>query len=258
MSRSASVRLRRGVRSFLASPLRPQTYLNLLYLSLAVPLGFAYFMLLAIGVPIGLGLAVVVVGIPLLVLVIAVSLGLATVERRLATFLLGVDMDRDTGRLDADSRRERIVAVATDRDTWTALVYLPSKLLLGVASFTVITTVVTTGASLLLVPLYYDQPGLYVGVVTDRPVELHPALYFGWNRLLVGYETVFRVEAWRVTTLGEALAVAAVGAFVVLAGLQLLNWLARLSGWYTRVMLGDTYDVIGATRRALDRGTRGA
>ncbi|MFC7095939.1 sensor domain-containing protein [Halobaculum marinum] len=258
MSLTASVRVRRGLRSFLASPFRRQTYLNLLYLSLAVPLGFAYFLLLAIGVPLGLGLVFVVIGIPVLALLVAVSLGLADVERRLTSALLGVDIEHRRPASPDESWRERLTEVVTDRGTWTALVYLPSKFLLGLASFTVITSTLTTGVSLLLVPLYYDQPGLYVGVVTDRPVELHPALYFGWNRLLVGYETVFRLEAWRVTTLGEALIVAGFGVLVILVGFQLLNWLARLSGWYARVMLGGTYDVVGTARRAVRRGTGGA
>jgi hypothetical protein len=253
MSLRTSVRARRSVRSFLAAPFRRQTYLNVLYLSLAFPLGLAYFTLVAVGVPLGVGLAFVVVGLPLLALVVAVALGLADVERRLTEALLGVEIEAARRPPEGASWRERVVSVATDRGTWTALVYLPSKLLVGVASFTVVTSVLTTGVALLFVPLYYDQPGLYVGVVTDRPVELHPALSVGWNRLLVGFETVFRVEAWRVTSLAEALAVAGVGVLLLLAGLQLLNWLARLSGWYARVMLGGTYDVAGAVGRAVDR-----
>ena len=254
MSLRWTVSARRGVRSFLASPLRRQTYLNVLYLSLAVPLGFASVLLLAVGVPLGAALAFVLVGIPLLALIVAAALGFAGVERRLAAALLGVEFERDSTGLDGDTRREQAVSLVADRGTWAALVYLPGKALLGLASFAVITTTVTTGVALLLVPFYYDQPGLYVGIVTDRPIELHPALYVGWNRLLVGFEAVFRLDAWRVTTLGEALVVAAVGAFVLLSGLQLLNWLARLSGWYTRVMLGGTYDVLAAARGALGVG----
>ncbi|WP_348610025.1 sensor domain-containing protein [Halobaculum rarum] len=255
MSHRASVGARRGIASFLLSPFRRQTYRNLTYLALAVPLGFAYFLLVAVGVPLGIGLAFVVVGIPLLALLVAFALGLAGVERWLATALLDVEIDRSGPELPGDSRRERLVSLATDRTTWTALVYLPTKLILGAAAFTLITSTLTTGVSLLLVPLYYDQPGLYVGVVADRPVEFHPALYVGWNRLLVGYETVFWLDAWRVTTLVEAAAVAFVGVFVLLVGLQLLNWLARLSGWYTRLMLDGTYDVAGAVRRTVGSRT---
>lgn len=237
-------------RSFLAVPLRPQTYLNLLYLSLAFPLGIAYLVFLSVGVSLGVGLAFVVVGIPILALVVSVALGLAGVERHLAALLLGVEL-KPAARLEGDSTVERVTALATDRGTWTTLVYLPSKFVLGLASFVVVMTTLTTGISMLLVPLYYDQPGLYVGLVTDRPVELHPALYLGWNDLLVGYETVFGLGAWEVATLGDALAVAALGALLCLVGLHVLNLLARLSARYTAFMIGDTYDIVDATRRTL-------
>lgn len=233
------------LRQFLAVPFLPQTYLNLLYLALAFPLGLFYFLFVSVGVSFGLGLAIVVVGVPILALVIAGVLGLAGLERRVTTFLLGVDIAQPTA-VDGDGVWEQAKTVVADGGTWKAAVYLPTKLLFGVVSFAVVTTTLTTGVSLLLVPLYYSQPGLYVGVVTDRPMEFTPALHLGWNRLLVGFETVFQVQSWQVTTLPEALTVAAVGVFVLLLGLNVLNLLARLSGWYAELMLGDTYDVVGA------------
>lgn len=97
------------------------------------------------------------------------------------------------------------------------------------------------------------HPGLYVGVVTDRPVEFHPALYLGWDRLLVGVETVVTLDAWRVDTAGEAAAVAAVGVGVCLVGLHLLNWLARANGWLAEQLLDGTYGPLAAVRpRAVD------
>lgn len=239
------------LRAFLAVPLRPQTYLNLLYLSLAFPLGLAYVVFLSVGLSLGVGLAVLLVGIPILAVVVAVALGLAGVERHLAALLLGLDIE-PSRRLDGDTTWERVRALLTDSGTWTTLVYLPSKFVLGLASFLVVMTMLTTGVSMLFVPFYYDQPGLYVGLVADRPVELHPALYLGWNNLLVGFETAFSVGSWEVTTLTDALVVAALGAVLCLVGLHVLNGLARLSAWYTDRLLGDTYDVVSATRRSLD------
>jgi hypothetical protein len=242
---SASGRL----RSFFGAPLRAQTYLNLLYLTLAFPLGLAYFVFVAVGVSLGAALALVVVGIPLLAAVFAVCLGLAGVERWLAGLLLGVELP--AAELEGESTRERLASLLTDLDTWTAVVYLPTKLLFGVVSFTLVTSLLTTGAALLFVPFYYDRPGLYVGLVTDRPVELAPALHVGWNRLLVGFEAVVEIGSWEVNSLPAALAVAAFGAALCLFTLNLLNLLARVSAWYAGVMLGGSYDVVGATRRAL-------
>jgi len=246
---SVTAPARGRLRAFLGAPLRAQTYLNLLYLTLAFPLGLAYFVFVAVGVSLGVGLTVVVVGIPLLLGVLAVCLGLAGVERRLATLLLGVDMS--DAELEGETTRERLQSLATDLDTWTAVVYLPTKLVFGLVSFFLVTSLLTTGVALLFVPFYYDQPGLYVGLVTDRPVEIAPALSVGWNRLLVGFETVVEIGSWRVDTLPEALGIAAVGALLCLCTLNLLNLLARVSAWYAEAMLGGSYDVIGATRRAL-------
>jgi len=54
-----------------------------------------------------------------------------------------------------------------------------------------------------------------------------------------------------VRRLVEAAAVALVGLFVLLVGLQPLNWLVSLSGRDARLMLDGTYDVAGAVRRTI-------
>jgi hypothetical protein len=244
MVTTASTRVRDYAGAFLAVPVKQQTYRNLLYLSLSLPLGFAYFLFVVLGVSLGVGLAVVLVGVPLLFGVLVVALGLGALERALAAFLL--DLDVESRPLDADaSLRDRVVALATDVGTWKTVLYLPTKFVLGLATLAVGTSVVATGVSMLLVPLYYDEPGLYVGVVSDRPVELHSTLYVAWNKLLVGFEAVWTLSAWRVSTLAEALVVAVLGALLLVVGLHLVNALARVSKWYTGFMLGDAYDVLG-------------
>ncbi|MEF8780240.1 MAG: sensor domain-containing protein [Haloferacaceae archaeon] len=242
-----------GTRLFrrtVAAPVRPQTYLNVLYLGLAFPLGIAYLTFVSIGVSLGVGLAIVVVGIPILAAVLAVVLGLADLERRLASVLLGVRI-RPRTELEGDTTRRRLASLATSLETWKAVVYLPSKFLFGLAALLVVTTLLTTGVSMALVPLFYDQPGLYVGIVADRPVEIHPALYFGWNHLLVGFETAITVGSWEITTLREAGVVSVAGMAICVSTLQLLNALAWLSGRYTRIMLDGTYDVWAAAGRVL-------
>lgn len=225
------------VRRIAGVALRLQTYRNLLYLVLAFPLGLLYFVFLSVGLSLGVGLAIAVVGIPILLVVLAVSTGLATVERELATLLLGVDIET-AERSPPDSLVERVERLATDAGTWKAVVYLGSKFVIGLVSFVTVTTLLVTATSLLVVPFVYQQPGVYVGVVTDAPIELHPSLYVAWNQLLVGVETVVHVGSWQVTTLSEALAVAALGVLLAIGTLHLLNGLARFSAWYTKWMLG--------------------
>lgn len=235
------------LRSAVSAPIRPQTYKNLLYLSLAFPLGIAYLVFASVGYTLGATAAIFVVGIPVLALVVLCSLALAGFERRLARFLLGVDLPDGPG-LEGDTRREQVKAIATDLRTWLSVLYLPTKFFVGTAAFVVIVTVFTTGLAMLFTPFYYDQPGFYIGFVTNRPVELHPALYVGWNNLLVGVETVVTVGSYRVTTLTESLVVAAGGVILCLFGLAIVNAMAWATGWYTTLMLRDGFDVVRAVR----------
>src|SRR5918994_7344843 len=68
----------------------PQSYRNLLYLLLALPLGVVYVTILAVGLSAGAGLAVVLVGIVLLLATVFALRGMAMVERVLARRLLQI------------------------------------------------------------------------------------------------------------------------------------------------------------------------
>lgn len=239
------------LRSALGVPLRLQTYRNLLYLVLAFPLGLLYFAFLAVGLSVGVGLAITVVGVPIVLTVLAVALGVASVERKLTALLLGVDIEPPADSpisLSADrSVRERVTALVAGTDTWKAVVYLASKLLLGVAAFVVVTTLLVTAVTLLLVPFVYDQPGVTVGVVMDSPTTFAPEIAYGWADLLVGMQAALRLTSWEVTTLPEALAVALLGVGLIVVSLNVLNALAWLSGQYARFMLGGSSDGEAAT-----------
>lgn len=255
------------IRWFFGVPLRTQTYLNLLYLSLAFPLGLAYLVvayvgLVVVAVPLLIGwgsvpgvfvgvLASLVVAAGVLACGLAGALVVSSLESRLTTLLLGVEIE--TGRLpDEESVGRSIRSLLTDLGTWKPLVYLPSKFLFGVVTLALLVTALPTGVSMVTFPLYYHQPGLYVGLVTERPLELHRTLYLGWHNLLVGFEAVLTRSWWEVTTLTEALMAAGAGIVLSLGTLHAVNGLARLAGWYTRTMLRGTFDVAGVVHSHLD------
>ena len=230
------------LKQFFGVPFRRQTYRNIAYLALAFPLGLLYFVFLSVGLSVGVALVITVIGVPVLLVVLAVATGLATVERKLTALLLGVDIAPPAeSPLSPSADRtlvERAKALVASVGTWKAVFYLASKLALGVAAFVLITTLLVTAVTLLVVPFVYDQPGVYVGVVFEQPPTLHPALAFGFDQLLVGVEAAVRLSSWEVSTLPEALAVALLGVGVGIAGLNLSNALAWLSGRYARFMLG--------------------
>jgi len=238
-----SVNSRSRFRGFLGAPFRRQTYRNLLYLGLAFPLGIAYVVVVVVGLALGVGLSIVVVGIPILATLVVVGTLLAGWERWLATRLLGHEFEtRST--LEGDSSREKLVSAVTDLRTYTPLVYLPAKFVFGVLTVVVVFTTLTTGISLVFAPLYFGEPGVYVGVITDRPVEIHPAIYVGWNKLLIGFETVLSLDYWRIQTLPQSLVVSVVGVGITLLGLNVVNGLARLAGWLTQLLLDDGYSLV--------------
>lgn len=230
---------------FVTAPLRPQTYRNLLYLLLAFPLGLLYVSVIPGGLGMGIGLAPVLVGLPILALLFGFTFVAAGLERRLAGFLLQRPIT-SRPRVTGEGWRATLRDLATDPKTYTPLVYLPLKLAVGTVALLVATTGLSTAVSMLFVPLYYDTPGLYVGLPTDRPVELHPALYVGWNNLLVGFETAFSVGYWEIETLPAALTVAGGGLLLCLVTVAVLNALARATGWLTAVLLADGYDPFDA------------
>ncbi|WP_246084476.1 sensor domain-containing protein [Salinadaptatus halalkaliphilus] len=241
-----------GCKRFLAVPFERQTYRNLAYLLLAFPLGLAYFVFVTVAFSVGIGFSVtiigLVVGVPILAVTLALALGIAGFERWLTATMLAVDIEPKTD-LAGETALEACWSVVSDPKTWTAVCYLPAKFVLGVASFALVVTGLSTAVSLLMLPLYYDQPGLYVGVVSERAPEFHQTLYLGWNYLLVGFDAVVTLGYWEVTTLSEALVAAGLGVVLLLATLHALNLLARVSGWFARLLLEDSYDPLAVVQR---------
>lgn len=224
---------------------RPQTYLNLAYLLLAFPLGLAYFVIYAVGLSLGIGLSIILVGFLIIVFMFVFALALASLERRLTNKLLGT---ASAGRttLSGDRWRDQTKSLLLDRQTWSSLIYLPVKFVLGLVSFVVIFTGVPTAVAMMMVPLYYDRPGLYVGIMTDRAPEIHEVIYLGWNYLLVGVEAAFTLGYWKINTFGEAIVVAVFGGLGLFVVLHVCNGLASLWSRYTYRSLDGSFDLIEA------------
>jgi hypothetical protein len=210
--------LRDAAASFVGVPARAQTYRNLLYLALAVPLGLAYFVVLSVGLSLGVGLAVTLLGVPILLATLAGATLLTRFEAELANRLLGTDVrtrlpDTSGGLLDATKR------LVTDAQTWLDVGYLFAKFVFGVASFTALVSLLSASGSLLVAPLTYSSAyyvGPHLGGLSAGPFES--------GRLVVD-------------TFGEAVGVAAVGIVLTLVSLHLLNALARISGTVTEALL---------------------
>jgi hypothetical protein len=188
-----------------------ETYLNLIYLLLAFPLGTVYFTFLVTGLSLGIGTLIIWIGVPILLAVLAASWGLAMFERLLAEVLLREDIPPMSREEEAErSAWERLKAHLGNRVTWTSLLYLLLKFVVATIFFSVAVSVIATSVAMIIAPFIYKL----------------------WD-----YPTWWGV--WKVDTLGEALIATVLGLVIVgPISLHITNFLAWVSGAFARVMLG--------------------
>ena len=186
----------------------PQSYLNILYLLLAFPLGTFYFVFLVTGLSLGFGLVILIVGIPILLLVLGVAWVLYGFERVIAIALLNEDIPPSSRQPASQGLWPRVKAHLTDSTTWTGLLYLFLKFPVGIATFTIAVTLISVTLGLLFAPAYMwtSDPLTWGGWVFDP---------FPWS--------------WIATLLGIPM---------IFISLHLMNGMALLSGRMARAMLG--------------------
>ena len=107
MSEAIQVHERDWMQSVFRVVWEPSTYLKILYLLLALPLGTFYFVFLVTGFALGVGLLIVWIGFPILLLVILAVYGLTGFERLLAIHLL----PRWHGHSCPDHQDEKVVVL---------------------------------------------------------------------------------------------------------------------------------------------------
>ena len=200
--------MRSWLARFVGVVARPQTWLNLVYLLLAFPLGLTYFVLLVVGVSTGAALAVLIIGLGILLATLAAWRGMAAIERGLARAVLGVPIATPPDQRGL-SPLDRIVRWLRDPMTWKGLVFVALKFPLGVATFAILCASGFFSLVLLFAPLI---------------VLFTTVTFFGWI----------------VESPIQALPLTLIGAPAVLLSLHLYNGMAWLWALFARVMLGPS------------------
>lgn len=203
---------RRAVGSLLGAPFDPQTYRNLLYLLVAIPLALLYFVVLSAGVSFTAGLSLTLLGPVALLATALATLALSRVDARLTDRLLGVDLSGPSFPADTGGAVAYAVELVTSRDAWVGAVYLCWRCVFGLAALLLLTTGVSLAAGLLAAPLAYGE------------------------FLVVNY----RLGVWSVDTLPRALVAAGVGLLVAYATLMSVNLLVRASRAVAARLFGRT------------------
>ena len=187
----------------------PQSYRNLLYLLLALPLGVGYVAVLAVGLSAGAGLAVILVGLAILLATLFALRVMAALERTLARNLLRVTIHPPIeGGIDPTWRR-RVQLWLRDPVTWKSLVFLLGKLPMGIVAYVLVVALGFTSLVITLAPVL---------------VVFTPVILFGWM----------------IDDPLQALAAMPPGALLLLCCLHLFNGLAWLYGVCARIMLGPS------------------
>lgn len=204
---------RNPLNRFFGVILWPQTYLNLLYLLLAFPLGLFYFIFLVTGFSVGLALVIVWVGLLILPVVFLIWWVCAALERQLAISLLGEKIPpMEPAKPAEPGFWPAVKAYFSNPVTWKSLLYLFLKFPLGILSFVVLVTLGSVVLSFIAMPV--------IAIFTTPQVEIAGNI------------------VWQIDTWWEALPLSLAGLVLLFPSLHILNGLAWISGRFAFWMLG--------------------
>lgn len=246
---------------FVSVVIRQQTYRNLVYLLLMLPLGTVYLIVITAGVSLAISLIPLLIGVPLLLAVLVVTTRLVTFERWLTRRLLSVEIPinhaegesvLDTAdnqfSVDADVWSDPWTTL-TDRSTWVdnlisprEVVYLGSKHVIGAVTWLVLTISLATGLLFLFGPLHYQYPAVGIHVPTN--IRFVPEFIYQHDAWQIDYALPFVVEITRgelfansIGSVGTSLVSVLIGLFVTLVALHIINGTARLYARFAELML---------------------
>jgi hypothetical protein len=195
-----------------------QSYLNLIYLLVAFPLGIIYFTFLASGLSLGISLSIIWVGIPILLLVGAGWWALASFERFIAIHILNEDISEMWRPSNGDSGIwARFKDYFINPGTWKSLLYLFLKFPLGIATFVILITLISLTLAFLTMPFTYKFLS-----------EIQVGVFFSLG-----------LPVWHIEGMSDALLGALIGLILWPVTLHVTNGLAWLHAKFAKVMLGD-------------------
>ena len=191
-----------------------QTYRQLLYVLLAVPLGFLYYALFSVGLLFGLLLSIVLVGIVVLFATLLGARLVAGFERWLANRLLGTGLDPyDDLPTDPGGRLGGVRKYVDAPSTWRGVGFLSLKSVVTFLAFVPIFGL-ANAISLIAAPFRYPYTASF-GEVNGEPVT------------------------WAITTLPEALVGLSLGVVGVVVVLHVSNLIAYVARRMAVALLGD-------------------
>lgn len=202
-----------------------KTYLKLLYLALAFPLGLTYFILLIVGFSLGLSLIIIWIGVVILAIMFPLVWVLIAFERLQAIHLLGQQVAPMEKQKTAQMGLwERTKSFFTNPVTWKGSLYLFLKFPIGLVAFIFFTVSIAILAAMITAPLTYP---------------------WGITLNFLGLVTL--------DTMSEALAFCILGVLLFPAFLHISNFFADLNGKFAGIMLGQTEYITSPEEHNIDK-----
>jgi hypothetical protein len=140
----------------------PRAYASLFYMLFSLITGLLYFTWATVGISLSVGLILLIIGLPFVLVFLLSIQGIALVEGRIVEALLGVRMPRrplfSSPHLGFWGR---LKVLATDKLSWTTLLYMLIQLPLGMFYFTVFLTMLVLGLAGIAYPIlsiFIDVP----------------------------------------------------------------------------------------------------
>jgi hypothetical protein len=147
--------------------LEPRAWGAFFYLVFALGTGIVYFTWAVTGISVSVGLLIMIIGIPIFGLFLMSFRGIALLEGRLVEALLGVRMPHRPLFTRADiSWWQKIKKLFTERQTWTAALYMILQMPLGIIYFSVIVSLIGCSLWLIFKPvteLVFEIPTFAIG-----------------------------------------------------------------------------------------------
>jgi Putative sensor len=206
------------VRRFFGVVAQPQSYRNIGYLFLGLPLGTIWFTVLISRLSVAVSMLVVaLLGIPMLLGLWYMTRSFANVERSTANVLLRHHLaPAPMASLDHGNLWVRLRSMTGDGDRWRELGYLMLRFPVGIATFTAAVTLLATSATTAHAPFSarYDDGSSFGDWALSSTIE-DVATSSPWS--------------WCLVPLGLAM---------LIASFHLMNTLANACGRWTTAWLG--------------------
>jgi hypothetical protein len=209
---------RSPVRRFFGVVARPQSYRNIAYLLLGLPLGTLWFSVLVTVASVSVSMLVIaLLGVPMLIGMWYAVRAFANVERGVASALLDEHVEQAPMAAGVSGNLwVRLREMSRDRARWRELGYLMLRFPAGIATFTAATAALSASLWVVWAPFH-------VRLVDDHPF----GNWAGSSRL---EDLTTSPWSWTLVPLGIA---------VLFAAFHAMNALARACGRWTAASLGS-------------------